>query len=227
MKAVPRWAVASALGAPLLLVIGVTTAQFLQPRTYDAIHDTISGLASLRAHDRWVMTAAVAGIGLCYVMTAMGLRTARRPGRVVLAAGGLATLLVAAFPQPLHGGSIEHEIATTATGLTLATWPIWSADRAITVPLLTRSKLLACGAIIIGLTAWLVLNLHGALLGIAERSAALAEATWPLAIAISAARATSKVAPEHDNATRLPPLRRLLPEEEPLEEGASSAAVVA
>jgi hypothetical protein len=46
------------------------------------------------------MTFALLGLGACYVMTALALRAGAWPGRLVLAVGGVATILVAANPEP-------------------------------------------------------------------------------------------------------------------------------
>ena len=88
---IPRWAVASALAAPVLLVGGWTLAEARQPPGYSPVRDTISALAARGATDRWVMTSALAGLGACYMVTALGLRPVRRAGRAVLCGGGAAT----------------------------------------------------------------------------------------------------------------------------------------
>src|SRR5579872_3181784 len=98
---IPLWAVASAAAAPVLLSGGLALAEARQPPGYSAVRDTISALAGLGATDRWVMTAALAGLGACHVVTAAGLRPAGVPARLVLAAGGFGTLAVAAYPQPV------------------------------------------------------------------------------------------------------------------------------
>ena len=45
----------------------------LQPVSYDPLRDTISALAARGAADPWVMTAAIAAVGACYLVTALGL----------------------------------------------------------------------------------------------------------------------------------------------------------
>src|ERR1700719_1348053 len=110
VKRIPWWALVSSGAAPVLLIGGWTIAQARQPPGYSPVRDTISALAARGAADRWVMTSALAGLGACHVVTALGLRPARPGGRVVLAGGGVATVLVAAFPQPAHGNSVAHTI---------------------------------------------------------------------------------------------------------------------
>ncbi|HLJ08076.1 MAG TPA: DUF998 domain-containing protein, partial [Acidimicrobiia bacterium] len=87
VKAIPWWAVAGAVACPILLIGGFSVAAELQPPFYDPVRNTISELASQGATDSWVMTSALAGVGLCYLVVAIGLWPARSAGRVVLACG--------------------------------------------------------------------------------------------------------------------------------------------
>ena len=103
----------------MLLSGGWTLAAARQPHGYDAVRDTISALAVRGASDRWVMTAALAGLGACHVITATGLRPARG-GRMVLAFGGVATVLVAAFPEPSQGSSEAQTVAASLAFTSLA-----------------------------------------------------------------------------------------------------------
>ena len=66
------------------------------------------------AADPWVMTLALVGVGVCYVLTAIGLRSAHRFGRISLAGAGVATLLVATFQQPPRGYSVSPTVAVAA-----------------------------------------------------------------------------------------------------------------
>lgn len=182
MKRIPRWAVASAVAAPVLLVGGWTLAEVRQPPGYNPVRDTISALAAYGARDRWVMTSALAGLGACYVITALGLRPARRAGRVVLAGGGAATLLVAAFPQPAHGNSVSHTVAATVAFISLGAWPVFAARRRPRAPLLTRTASASATVVLLGLVVWFAAELHGGQRGLAERAAAGAQALWPLAV---------------------------------------------
>jgi hypothetical membrane protein len=121
---VPWWARVSSLLAPVLLIGGWTLAAARQPAGFDSVQGTISALAALDASDRWVMTLAIAGTGACHLVTASGLRPAARPGRALLALGGAATLLVAAFPLPSGGGSsVPHGISAFVAFLMLSVWP--------------------------------------------------------------------------------------------------------
>jgi hypothetical membrane protein len=188
MNRIPRWAVAAAAAAPVLLIGGWAVAEAQQPPGYDPIRDTISALAAHGAADRWVMTAALAGLGACYVVTALGLRPARRPGRVVLAGGGCATLLVAAFPQPAHGNSVAHTIAAAVAFTSLGAWPVFAARPWPRAPLLTGAASAAATAVLLGLVVWFAAEIHGGQRGLAERAAAGAQALWPLAVVLTTRR---------------------------------------
>jgi hypothetical protein len=98
MRAVPWWGVASSAVAPVLMVAGWTVAAGLQPRPYNPVADTVSALAAPGAADRWVMTLTFVVVGICDVVTGLALRPARAPGRLILMAGGVAGVLIAANP---------------------------------------------------------------------------------------------------------------------------------
>ncbi len=181
VKQIPWWAQVSSGAAPILLVGGWTLAESLQPPGYNLTRDTISALAAYGATDRWVMTSALAGLGACHVITALGLRPAKSGGRVVLASGGLATILVAAFAQPARGNSVAHTVAATVSFTALGAWPLF-ASQSNSAPLLSRSISTAAAVVLLGLAAWFALDLHGSERGLSERAAAGAQALWPLAV---------------------------------------------
>ena len=195
MKRIPWWALASAGAAPVLLAGGWTLAEARQPPGYNPVRDTISALAAYGATDRWVMTSALAGLGACYIVTAAGLRPSRRFGRVMLAGGGVATLLVAAFAQPAHGNSLAHTVAATVAFIALGAWPALAANRLPAVPLLTRTASAAAAVVLLGLVVWFAVELHGGQRGLAERAAAGAQALWPLAVVITSRRALAGALP--------------------------------
>ena len=189
---IPRWAVSAAVAAPVLLVGGWTVAEARQPPGYSPLRDTISALAARGATDRWLMTSALAGLGACYMVTALGLRPARRAGRAVLCGGGAATILVAAFPQPAHGNSVSHTVAATVAFVSLAAWPVFAARPRQTAPLLTSAASTAATVVLLGLLAWFAAEIHGGERGLAERAAAGAEASWPLAVVLTTRRALAR-----------------------------------
>jgi hypothetical membrane protein len=199
---IPWWAVASAGAAPVLLVGGWTIAGARQPAGYDPIRDTISALAAQGATDRWMMTSALLGVGACHVITAAGLGPARCLGRVVLAGGGVATLLVAAFPQSVQGTSAAHAMAASLAFTAMGAWPAFAGRRGHWAPLLTRSASAAAAAVLLGLVTWFAFGLSDDHRGLGERIAAGAEALWPLAVVLTSRRALRRRAPGTRNGDR-------------------------
>ena len=186
MRTVPWWGLVTSAAAPLLLVGGWSLAAGLQPGSFDAVADTISSLAAVGAADRWVMTLALAGVGACYVITGLALRPAAPPGRLLLMSGGVATMLVAAFPETAGGGgSLPHTFWATVGFVTLALWPLAARRRGPLVPAGLRPGACAGAAVVLlGLLVWFGAELIGGgrQVGLAERVLAGAEAVWPLAV---------------------------------------------
>jgi hypothetical membrane protein len=185
VKAIAWWVVGAAVSCPILLIGGFSAAAALQPAFYDPVRNTISQLASQGATDSWVMTAALAGVGLCYLVVAIGLWPARAAGRVMLAGGGVATLLIALFQVPNRGDSDRHEVAVILTVLFCCSWPAFASRRGEALLLLRRGPSFAATGVSLGLAAWYALESHGALLGLAERCAAAAPPLWLLAVVIT------------------------------------------
>ncbi len=192
---VPWWGVLSAAAAPALLIGGWTLGASLQENGFDQVAGTISALAALDADRRWVMTAAIAGTGLCHLVTALALHRASLPGRWWYAVGGLATAAVAAFPLPAgesEGGAPLHVLAASAAFGLLGTWPLAErlargrrADRSLPWGLRTPAVTGASLALL-GTLAWFGVELGGDRVGLAERVAAAAQAGWPLVVVLSA-----------------------------------------
>jgi hypothetical membrane protein len=184
--------VLSAAAAPVLLIGGWTLAAAQQRVRFDPAVETISALAAHGADDRWIMTAALAGLGVCHVVTAAALRPAATAGRLLLAGGGIATVLVAAFPLPADdSGSTPHGIAAGAGFLTLAVWPALAGRRSARAPAVLRPAAgVPAAAVLLGLVAWFGAELAAdrGLVGLSERAAAGAQALWPLAVVVLARR---------------------------------------
>ncbi len=171
-----------------------------QDAAFDSITQTISALAALDATDRWVMTAALTGVGLAHVTTALALRGAAVPGRVILATGGLATMFVAAFALPTvlgDGGSTPHSIAAGISFGALAIWPAFAlrgrspGAQKWQVPLGLRPKVaLAATVVLVAGVGWFVSDLgqEGSPVGLSERVSAGAQAIWPLLAVLSTRR---------------------------------------
>jgi hypothetical membrane protein len=186
--------VVSSAAAPLLLIGGWTAAAAVQPAPFDAVARTISELAARDAAQRWLMTLALVGVGLSHVVTACALRCAAVAGRLVLALGGLATILVAAFPLPAGGrSSSAHTAAAAVAFFSLAVWPAFAWERppasggTVAVLLRPQASVAAAGALLL-LLAWFVVEQlsGGALVGLSERVAAGTQAVWPLCVVLSA-----------------------------------------
>jgi hypothetical membrane protein len=187
-RALPWWTWCSASAAPVLLIGGWTVAAARQPPGYVPVAQTISALAAVGAGDRWIMTSGLAGVGVCHVLTGLGLRPAAPVGRLVLAGGGVMTIVVAVCPLPGEGeGSAVHGVAAGAAFVALAMWPTLAWRRRVApVGVLRRSVALPASAILLGLVGWFVAELvAGARVGLAERVAAGAQSLWPLVVVLS------------------------------------------
>ncbi len=184
---VPWWGVLSALADPLLLVAGWTTAATLPPRSFNAIADTVSALAAVGAAGRSVMTLAFAAAWACEVVTGLALRPAASPGRLILMAGGVAGVLVAANPEHA-GGSLAHACWAGVGFAALVTWPGGAWRRELSVPWGLRPAVSAVAAgIMTGLLAWFLAELvtRDGQVGPADRIMGLMQAGWPLAVVLS------------------------------------------
>lgn len=180
------WGLASAATAPVLLIGGWTLAAARQVPNFDPVTSTISDLAAYGSDDRWVMSGALVGVGICHLVTASALRPAAKAGRVLLAIGGAATVLVAAFPLPGDSGSSRaHTVVATVALGALAVWPAAAWRRGEYVPrALGPAVCIAAAAVLLAGLGWFAFELgtDGSRLGLAERVAAGSQATWPLAV---------------------------------------------
>jgi hypothetical membrane protein len=177
--------------APVLLIGGWTLAASLQAGGFDPRVRTISELAALDATDRWVMTLAIAGTGVCHLVTALGLRPAASTGRNLLALGGVATVLVAVFPLPAGGSSAMHSVVAFASFVLLTLWAPYAGARDPSAPWgLRRGVALGAGAVLAALTlGFFVTVLAGAAdVGLTERLAAGAQALWPAVVVATVPR---------------------------------------
>ena len=188
VRNVPWWGRVSSAAAPVLLVGGWSGAARLQPRPVDPVADTVSALAAVGAADRWVMTLTFAVVGICYIVTGIALRPAGAAGRLILAAGAAAGILVAVNPQPALGGSPSHALWASVGIAALAVWPAGAWRRGPEVPWGLRPAVCAgVVVVLIVLVAWFGLEVvtgagHA---GLAERVLGLAQALWPLTVVLS------------------------------------------
>jgi hypothetical membrane protein len=167
--------------------MGWAVAASLQERAYDPGVQTISVLAAPGGSGSWVMTVAFVALGVCHLLTALGLRPAALAGRVALAAGGVSALAVALFPAPSSGGSLTHGSVAVVGFVVLAAWPVLAARRGDAVPWALRAapSLGATAVMALG-AAWFLaeLHLHGAP-GAAERAVTTIQSVWPFAVVLS------------------------------------------
>jgi hypothetical membrane protein len=188
MRDVPWWGVVSSVAAPVLLVGGFTVAASLQP-SFNPVANTVSALAARGATDRWVMTLTFLLVGVCYLVTALALRPARRAGRLILFTGAAAGMLVAANPETAANAYPVQHILWSSIGLAgLTTWPAGAWRRGPAVPWALRPAVAAVVvAVLLALVAWFGAELVAGAgqTGLAERIAGGAEALWPLAVVLS------------------------------------------
>ena len=188
MRGVAWWGAVSAVAAPVLLIGGWTVAAGLQPR-YDPVADTVSALAAIGATDRWVMSLVFVLVGACYIVTALALRPAKTSGRMILIAGAIAGMLVAANPEHAGGfGSVPHFVFASLEFAGLTLWPAAAAKRGPAVPWALRPAAAAAAVTVqFALLAWFgtELIMAGRQVGLAERVMGAAQAIWPLAVVLS------------------------------------------
>jgi hypothetical protein len=121
-----------------------------------------------------VMTLTFLVVGGCDFVTGLALRPARAPGRLILMAGAVAGLLVAASPeQPGTNFPLPHMIWAAAGCAALVAWPAGAWRRGPSVPWGLRPAVSA------GVVAVLL----------AERVFGASQALWPLAVVASCRRA--------------------------------------
>ena len=188
VRCVPWWGVLSSVAAPVVLIGGWTVAAALQPGSFDPVAGTISALAAQGAADRWVMTLVLVGVGICFVLTGLALRPAAAPGRIIVITGGLATLLAAANPEPVRGGSVHHAICAAGGFIALAAWPAGARRPGPSVPYGLRPAVSArADGTLLGLLGWFGAELvtGGHQIGLAERVLAGAEVGWLLAVVLT------------------------------------------
>ncbi|WP_299447870.1 DUF998 domain-containing protein [uncultured Phycicoccus sp.] len=179
-----RTAVVSSAVAAVALIGGWTWAAELVGSGFDPRAESISALASLGTPHRWVMTAALVVTGLAHCVTAAALGSARLPGRVALALGGVATLAVAVVPLPSRSeSSAAHTVVATASFVLLAVWPLLAAGRG-GPPMLDRRVAWPAGGVLVLAVASLGVGVGGSGFGLHERVVAAMTVLWPFATAV-------------------------------------------
>jgi len=186
---VPWWGIASSAAAPVVLAAGWTIAASLQSRPYNPVAGTVGALAGTGATDRWLMTLAFALAGACDIVTGLALRPARAAGRLILMAGGIAGILVAASPVHLGDGApVPHILWAAAGAAALAVWPVAASRRGPAASWALRpGASVRVTVVLLVLLAWFGLELvtSAGLAGLAERVLGEAQAAWPFAVVMS------------------------------------------
>ncbi|HTJ66736.1 MAG TPA: DUF998 domain-containing protein [Actinospica sp.] len=170
----------------MVLIFGWAFGATLQPAGYSPMLDSISALAAEGAADPWVMTGALCVLGVCHFATAIGLRAAAMPGRVVLACGGVASVVVALSPEPEGGTSLRHLVSTGIGFTLLALFPTLAAVRSTRTWALRQSTGIVVTALMAAGAAWFLVELHGhGIAGLAERILTAVQSLWPLVIVVA------------------------------------------
>jgi hypothetical protein len=203
-RAIPAWAVVTALAAPAVLAAGWLAAGALQPASYSPIRQTMSVLAGYSGTDRWVMTAALLMVGCCQIATGAGLTRVGLPARLLLVLTGLSTLGIAASPEPAAGPTARHLAFAVSCVVTTGIWPLLVARRGPDRPWILSVR--TCAAVTVlfaGLSCWLLIAAQGGSdLGLAERMTSEAQGLFPFLVAIALQQAARAAASESGLARR-------------------------
>jgi hypothetical membrane protein len=192
MRLVPWWTLLSSGCAPVVLIVGPTTAAVIHGPGYSPVRQTISVLASDGPSGYWALTATLIALGTCHLATACGLRAAGLAGRLTLGAGGVSAMVLALFPAPSSGGSLSHGSVVTVGFALLALWPVLAADRRGGAPWgLRPATSLTVSALMLAGGLWFLFELQtdGAA-GVAERILTAAQTLWPVVVVVSCLRHT-------------------------------------
>ncbi len=178
----------SALLAPIVTIGSWIVAPMMWPQ-FNSKRQTISALAARGAPSRYLETAAFVVSGLCYVVSAIAISDLGTLGRILLAAGGIALISVAAAPLPSpDASSAAHSGVAGAHCVAMALWPVAGMVTAEGAPwLLTPVGATASSALLLVLLAVFLVNLRRdtAVVGLTERIVAGAMTIWPLLVVLA------------------------------------------
>ncbi len=192
--AVPGWVVVSAAVSPVLIAAAWLLADALQPVSYSPVRQTVSVLAGYGGTHRWIVTSALFVVGGCELLTAAGLAGVRAFARLLLVVAGLASVGIAACPEPAHGSTPAHLAWTALGAVVIAVWPAFTARPGASSPVILSARgCAAVTAVFVALLGWLAIETqNGSLLGLAERLCSLIQTSWPFVVALVLWRATSR-----------------------------------
>ena len=185
MPLIPWWVILSSGMALVSLIGGWATAASLQPTSFDPLTQTISSLYADGATDRWVIASVLVVVGVCYIVTAYGIDVVRAGARVSLLIGGAASILLALFPEPQGGTSLQHLVTTGVGFSALAIWPCLAIESHPSAPWALRpAATITFTLVVAASTVWFLLELHAhSAAGLAERVVTGLQATWPVLVA--------------------------------------------
>lgn len=187
-RAVPGWAVGTAMLTPVLLVGGWLIGGALQPASYSPVRQTMSALAGAAGTDPWVMTAALVLVGSCQIATGAGLTGVRIPARILLVLTGLSTFGIAASPEPATGPTPRHLAFAVSCVVTTAVWPALVARRAPARSwILSVYSCVTVTVVFAALSCWLLVAAQagGDDLGLVERLTSAVLGLFPLVVALA------------------------------------------
>jgi len=184
---VPWWGIVSSVLAPLILIVGWTTAADLQPHPFDAVRRSISALGAVGMPYRWVIAITLVGVGVCHVATGLALKAAAEPGRILLVIGGISSVLIGLNPQGQYSGSLPHEAFSLIGVVVMTIWPVAASRRDLGAPVgLRPAAAYATTAVTLVVLLWFTLELfNGSQLGLAERTVTADQSIWPLIVVLS------------------------------------------
>lgn len=202
-RSVPVWTLASAVGAPVILVVSAVAARLVTTGAYDPVRQTISALAT-GGRPELIITCGFVVCAVCQLATAAGLRWLRANARIVLAIAGFCGLVLAALPVTQAMWTMAHVVAAGSGAVMLALWPLLTISTEPVGPLVCRRRCatIACALMSVLLIWALYETQQGAMLGLAERIAILTELSWP-AVVVFAARRCASPASNHPSTTGL------------------------
>lgn len=184
---VRRWALWSAVAAPVVLVVTMIVANALIAEDYSAIRQTISDLATIDGGG-WVMGVGIGLSGALSVVTSVGLVGVRRLARLTLGVAGSCAVLVALTPVDVH--ETAHLLFAAGNLGLFALWPILSTTTSPTAPITLRpAATITATVTLLAFLAWTIVETQGGdLLGVAERISVTANLIWPLVVAADLTR---------------------------------------
>ena len=183
----PRTAMLSATVGVLALVGGWTWAAAVQPGGFDGGNESISALAGPGTPHRWIMTTALVLTGLAHLVTAWALVPGRRTGRILLAAGGVATLAVAALPLLPRARARRRSTPPSPRCRSRCSRCGRGFAARPDGPVALERRVAQPAAVVLALAvASLAIGLGGAALGVHERVVAFLTVAWPLVTAVGA-----------------------------------------